>query len=137
VPSPRPGSSSELHGVSVISPLRVWAVGDYFGKQMNPLAERWNGTAWQQVPTPGLRPPGFNSTLLGVAAVSDRDVWAVGTDLQPVALHWNGSSWLVPDVANVAGTFNGVAADRAGDAWAVGNFANGSHQQALAVRLAS
>jgi hypothetical protein len=58
----------------------------------------------------------------------------VGTDLEPVALHWNGSTWQILE-ANVPGTYNNVAADRAGDAWAVGNYVNGSHNQALAVRL--
>jgi hypothetical protein len=135
VRSPHPGSGSELLGVSVMSPLRAWAVGDYFEQQMSPFAERWNGTSWRLVRTLRIRPPGYASTLLAVAAVSGHDVWAVGTDLLPVALHWNGSRWQIPDEANVPGTFEDVAADRAGDAWAVGNFVNGSHSQALAVRL--
>jgi hypothetical protein len=134
VPGPHPGSGSELLGVSVMSPLRAWAVGDYSGQQLNPFAARWNGTSWRQVPTPPLRPPGYNSILDGVAAASGHDVWAVGTDLEPVALHWNGSTWQILQ-ANVPGTYNNVAADRAGDAWAVGNYVNGSHNQALAVRL--
>ena len=134
VPGPHPGSGSELLGVSVMSPLRAWAVGDYSGQQLNPFAVRWNGTSWRQVPTPPLRPPGYNSILAGVAAVSGHDVWAVGTDLEPVALHWNGSAWQILE-ASVPGTYNNVAADRAGDAWAVGNYVNGSHNQALAVRL--
>ena len=134
VPGPHPGSGSELLGVSVMSPLRAWAVGDYSGQQLNPFAVRWNGTSWRQVPTPPLRPPGYNSILAGVAAVCGHDVWAVGTDLEPVALHWNGSAWQTLE-ANVPGTYNNVAADRADDAWAVGNYVNGSHNQALAVRL--
>jgi hypothetical protein len=134
VPGPHPGSGSELLGVSVISPLRAWAAGDYSGQQLNPLAVRWTGTAWGQVPAPPLRPPGYNSILDGVAAVSDHDVWAVGTDLDPVALHWNGTAWQILD-AGVPGTYNNVAADQAGDAWAVGNYLNGSRNQAFAVRL--
>ena len=134
VPGPHPGSGSELLGVSVMSPLRAWAVGDYSGQQLNPFAVRWNGTSWQQVPTPPLRPPGYNSSLAGVAAVSGHDVWAAGTDLEPVALHWNGSAWQILE-ASVPGTYNNVAADRAGDAWAVGNYVSGSYNQALAVRL--
>ena len=35
---------------------------------------RWNGTAWKPVPVPGFRRA---SALLGVTALSARDVWAV------------------------------------------------------------
>jgi hypothetical protein len=135
VPSPHPGPSSELLGVSVMSARQAWAVSDYFDQQMRPFAARWDGTSWRQVPTPRLRPPPFGSILTAVADVSGHDVWAVGTDLLAVALRWNGSRWLIPGAASVLGTFEHVAADRAGDAWAVGNFVNGSHSQALAVRL--
>jgi hypothetical protein len=37
--------------------------------------------------------------------------------------------------AGVPGTYHDVAADRAGDAWAVGSYLDGSRDQALAVRL--
>jgi len=94
VPGPQPGSSSELLGVSVISRSLAWAVGDDFTAQENPFAARWNGTSWRQAPPfPPLRPPGFNSLLSGVAAVSGRDVWVAGTDLDSVAAHWTGSAW--------------------------------------------
>jgi hypothetical protein len=135
IPSPHPGPSSELRGVSVISRRQAWAVGDYYDQQMRPFAARWNGTSWRQVPAPRLRPPPYNSILTAVAAVSGHNVWAVGTDLLPVALRWNGSRWQIPGADQVLGTFESVAADRAGDIWAVGNFASGSHDQALAVRL--
>jgi hypothetical protein len=136
VPSPRPGSSSELAGVSVVSPSLAWAAGDDFTTQLNPFAVRWNGASWRQAPpVPQQRPTGFNSILTGVAVVSGRDVWVVGTDLDPFAGRWNGSAWQIFD-AGVPGTYNAVAADRAGDAWAVGNYDHGSpHDQAYATRL--
>jgi hypothetical protein len=96
---------------------------------------RWNGTSWRRARTPRVRSPGYASILLAVAAVSGHDVWAVGTDLLAVTLHWNGSRWQLPDEADVPGTFENVAADRAGDAWAVGNYVKGSPDHALAVRL--
>jgi hypothetical protein len=136
VPSPRPGSGSELAGVSVVSPSLAWAAGDDSTTQFNPFAVRWNGTSWRQAPPlPQLRLTGFNSILTGVAVVSGRDVWVVGTDLDPFAGRWNGSAWQIFD-PGVPGTYNAVAADRAGDAWAVGNYDDGSpHTQAYATRL--
>jgi hypothetical protein len=38
-----------------------------------------------------------------------------GTDLLAVVPHWNGSRWQIPNKVNVAGTFEDVAADQAGD----------------------
>jgi len=136
VPGPKPGSSSELTDVSVVSRSLAWAAGDDYTTQLNPFAVRWNGTSWRQAPPfPQLRPTGFNSILTGVAVVSGRDVWVVGTDLDPFAGHWNGSAWQIFD-PGVPGTYTAVAADRAGDAWAVGNYDHGTpHDQAYATRL--
>jgi hypothetical protein len=114
-----------------MSPRGAWAVGEYFTTQETPFAVRWNGAAWRQVPTEPLRPLGYNSILLGVAAVSGHHVWAVGTDLDAVAEHWNGSAWEILD-SGLPGTYTDVAADRTGDVWAVGNYFG---QSALVVRL--
>jgi hypothetical protein len=61
----------------------------------------------------------FSGRLYSVAAVSPTDAWAVG--LHPnssLIVHWNGHSW-TQSLAG-AGYYNGVAADSADDAWAVG-----------------
>jgi hypothetical protein len=76
-----------------------------------------------------------------VAAISRRDVWAVGQTpgyaSVPVALHWDGSTWsnvslpvLSPSAASrkgyfgcsCGGAFTAVSGTSAGDVWAVGNW---------------
>ncbi len=56
------------------------AVGDYItsapGDPTVTLVERWNGTAWTQVPSPS--PSAAGNELSGVAATSASNVWAVG-----------------------------------------------------------
>jgi hypothetical protein len=53
----------------------------------------WNGSAWNQVPSPS--PP--QSGLADVAATSARNAWAVGsygsTHPETLILRWNGTSW--------------------------------------------
>ena len=80
VPSPNPGPApgSTLRGVAAISAGNVWAVGssDSNGAMDRTLIEHWNGTAWKQVPSPN---PGASiDDLIGVAATSGTDIWAVG-----------------------------------------------------------
>src|SRR5205823_4783917 len=60
------------------------------------LIEHWNGTTWSLVTSPN---PNGNGTLLGVAAVSKSNVWAVGTfnntagSSHTLIEHWNGTTW--------------------------------------------
>jgi hypothetical protein len=95
VPSPSPGSvGNEVAAVSAISASNAWAVGNYshfHGPSIvyDTLIEAWNGTAWKTVPSPN---PGTSTNyLLGVAATSASNVWAVGdyngTGNQTLALH--------------------------------------------------
>ncbi len=61
--------------------------------------------------------------LNGVAAVSARDAWAVGTadPLGTLIGHWNGAAWRrVPSPAAKHGRLFAVAAVSTRDAWAVG-----------------
>jgi hypothetical protein len=64
-------AGSLLQGVAAVSPGRAWAVGLTGANKT--LILRWNGTAWRQVASPGV-----TGGLVGVAAVSRRDAWAVG-----------------------------------------------------------
>jgi len=61
--------------------------------------------------------------LNGVAAVSARDVWAVGHDaLDPMIVHWNGTAWRrfrSPQLSHI-GVLSSVAAVSARNVWAVG-----------------
>jgi hypothetical protein len=126
--------------VVATSACNAWAVGHYYNNQRGTaggtLVERWNGNAWKVQKTPN---PGGNSLLRSVAAVSARDAWAVGTDLngvdglpQSLVEHWNGRAWKVQKSPNLGGLggFNdlyGVAAVSARDAWAVGGLAAVEH----------
>jgi len=132
-----------LAAMSAVSPSDVWAVGATARDpdlQLTTLVEHWNGSSWRIVPAPdvalsvGPKQPG--DLLTGVAAVSIRDVWAVGASArsfidsngntvdraQTLAEHWNGTRWSVvptpdesPDDGLVA-----VSALSASDVWAVG-----------------
>src|SRR5438067_13841077 len=77
----RPTSSSGgfVRSVAAVSSKDVWAVGASLDSSTSPyhtLIEHWNGASWRVVPSPNV--PSFNNVLSGVAAVSGKDVWAVG-----------------------------------------------------------
>jgi hypothetical protein len=75
-----------FESVSAASGSDVWAVGWTYGGQINfktvhnTLIGHWDGSAWSAVasPNPSEGTPPFNE-LYGVAVVSSRDAWAVGT----------------------------------------------------------
>lgn len=134
--------NSLLQAVSVLSPSVAWAVGETFsgegpGATASSLVEWWDGSAWRVVTSFGAW------HLNGVAAVSPRDVWAVGNApvgaSQPVTLadqdaagypaalvaHWNGVRWSVaasPSPSATYSTLTSVAAVSANDIWAVGAY---------------
>lgn len=130
-----------LNGVAAISTSDTWAVGyDYpstgGGKT---LAEHWNGSAWSIVASPS---PGSNfDDLSSVAAISTKNVWAVGLLVnsssveQTLVEHWNGTAWSVipsPNVASSSSTLFGVSAISASNIWAVGfSFSSGNPQKTL------
>lgn len=76
--NPSVGTSSLFSAVAVVSSSDVWAVGsDNIGNSFfQTLIEHWNGSGWSVVPSPS--PGSFSTQLLGVAAVSSDDIWAVG-----------------------------------------------------------
>jgi hypothetical protein len=126
---------SRLTSVAALSARDAWAVGAFAPSQGRPLfrtlVERWNGSAWAVVPSPAL---GDVAYLGALAAVSPRDVWAVGGtishgglhgDYRPLIEHWNGSSWLQTRLPYLArgitwAQLDDVAALSARDVWAVG-----------------
>src|SRR5215472_17420614 len=72
-----------------------------------------------------------DSALLGVAAVSASDAWAVGTVASgrrflALIMHWNGTNWRRWPVTAAVKTqdLRGVAAASARDVWAVGSRAD-------------
>jgi hypothetical protein len=92
---PTPAGAGVLHDVVAIAPDEAWAVG---ARGKRPLIERWNGSRWSVASGPKI----VAGALLGVAAVSSRDVWAVGTRTAydngtgpPLVEHWDGLRWHV------------------------------------------
>ena len=119
-----PAVAGSLSGVAVVPGSRVvWAVGTRPGQPDGALTltERWDGQAWRVIPSPNLSnsPDAPTSGLSSVAAVDQRDVWAVGNGFVPggdrlLVEHWNGVRWAIlpgqpagtfsPDIASVPGT---------------------------------
>lgn len=96
--------------------------------------------SWQKEASPNVAgATALDNELLGVAALSDGDVWAVGWSQDPAGPpyakltlieHWDGGSWtIVPspnpggDIQSVLKAVSGSAAD---DVWAVGTTHNGT-----------
>jgi hypothetical protein len=62
--------------------------------------EHWDGKKWWQVKTPDFEM--HDNVLYSVVALSNGDVWAVGSEYagyafqhtgHTLSLHWNGKSW--------------------------------------------
>jgi hypothetical protein len=138
VPSPNvPNDTiSQLHAVSGASANDVWAVGFSHDGTLpsRTLIQHWDGSQWRIEPSPS--PDDQLNALLGVAALSANDAWAVGyrsgtqteSPIDTLIVHWDGVSWRQvpsPNVAGVANQLFGVTAISADDIWAVG-FAGGS-----------
>jgi hypothetical protein len=104
--------SMDLSGVAALPTGRAWAVGESGSGDgaTNGVILRSNGSAWANVPVPGLASQ--EGGLSGVAASSGSNAWAVGWESpvtvasanasgQPgdpgphgiLILHWNGSEW--------------------------------------------
>lgn len=120
VPSANPPGvgPNVLTGITATAANDAWAVG-YAGREHHltnaTLAEHWDGVSWRRVPTPRTKLP--SNVLVGVAARSASDVWAVGYgggglngphigDIRPLVEHWTGSKWVVVPAAhaNVPGS---------------------------------
>ena len=133
VPSVNP-SATTLNAVSARTATDAWAVGQFpgAGDDAGPqiFAERWNGTQWQQVPTPNIVRQ--DERLLGVSASGPDDAWAVGNtnsisaaSHDTLAAHWDGTAWtIVPTPAAASGgrlaSLYDVADLSPANAWAVG-----------------
>lgn len=96
VPVPPGGPFSALEGVSCTSASACMAVGATFdainGNSLGTVAERWNGTTWSLVPSPGSANANYN--LFGVSCTSASACTAVGnTDSGVLAERWDGTSW--------------------------------------------
>src|SRR5215831_16666873 len=166
----RPGPGAAENGLGAVTapgPCNVWAVGfdrDVTDGQVLSLAEHWNGTAWQVVPTPS--PDTDINFLSAVSEAALRDMWAVGeTGSNTFIVHWNGQKWTqttrprartygtgtaqktfiarwngtawkqVPSPSpGTSPSLFGVAAASPSDAWAVGGYTAGTAGKTLIAR---
>jgi hypothetical protein len=119
----------ELHSVAAIAADDIWAVG-YRRLENNTvhstLTLHWNGTQWQQVPSPNA-PNSTNNHLYDVVALSTDDVWAVGQGfpdrvMGPLVEHWDGTQWSVaPSPVLTTWTYlEAIGGNSPNDMWAVG-----------------
>ena len=147
--SPTPAmTASGINALAAISATDVWAVG-YAGQgptsaggvNYKTLVEHWNGASWEVIPSPN--PAGTKSNaLVGLAAISPTDVWAVGYTLigstrQGLTEHWNGSAWTVvasPDPGTLSNGLLDIEASSSTNAIAVGYRSDGYGYQTLAER---
>jgi hypothetical protein len=131
VPSPSPGPwGNDLLGVAALSATDAWAVGDFLNVAQSTgptLIEHWDGRHWHAVSSPNI---GFKSNILAaVAAVSSKDIWAVGEAFDSgsgpsLIEHWDGRAWSLVSSPNAPSSnyinLTGVSALSAQDIWAVG-----------------
>jgi hypothetical protein len=143
-PSPNPsGGQNVLFGVTATSSTNAWAVGSSSAPYgLLTVVEHWNGKAWKAQAS--ANPGGFTQTnqLLGVAASSRTNAWAVGDYTvgtgtpQTLIEHKLGTAWTVvpspdPGINPYGDRLSGVAATSANNAWAVGYYYNGTTDQTL------
>lgn len=135
-----------LNGVAAVTANDVWAVGqqtplpDPLAQSLaQPLIERWDGATWRIVnsPLPQSAAPTKGAILTAVTRIpGTNQLWAVGGWTQyvntapphPLIERWDGAAWQIiaspalPDGA-MGGSWDGVVALSATNAWAVGHFA--------------
>ena len=103
-----PSVDRSLLAVAVLSPTNAWAAGGAKGRPPSDTeagVAHWNGTSWSAVSSPNPNPNG-TSLLLGIAAISATNIYAVGSAIE----HWDGTSWSL--IATPSGIFgmDGVTA---------------------------
>jgi Phosphoesterase family len=147
VRTPDVGSqANSLDGVAALPDGTAWAVGIYTqasGHAGRALTEHWDGHRWAIVPA--ANPGSQDDMLYGVTAVSDHDVWAVGTDsgadgfFHPLIEHWNGRRWSavsVPGLHVSNGILTSVSHAGGHGVWAAGQLAMRAPDRQVILHLA-
>jgi hypothetical protein len=120
-PNPSGASVTGLGGVSCVAAAACEASGDFqLTSSPLPLAESWNGSAWQI--QPAFAPPGAAAnSLSAVSCVSAVFCEAVGShpdraDLatDSLAEMWNGAAWKIQKMPNPAHATSGLRMSLAG-----------------------
>ena len=105
------GSLGTFTAVTAAGPDDAWA----FNAGSVPTAWRLSGSAWTQVPFPGLA----NERVVAAGAVSASDAWAFTSNgTQSRALRWNGTTWTVE--RSFSRVIGGAAVLGASDVWVFG-----------------
>jgi hypothetical protein len=128
VPSPSNGFPSDG---TALSPSDAWIVSAQNVGLNATIVHHWDGTSWTRTPSPS---PSGGTRLVGVAAATSSDAWAVGVSMlssvsQPLIEHWDGSSWQT-FASPSAGFYglNAVAAVSSADVWAVGGMSSSQNE---------
>jgi hypothetical protein len=133
IPSPDPGRTNSLDGVSCVSPTDCVAVGSQYDGEVNvqgqPLIVSWNGSVWSVVPSPNPNADEY-SVLSSVSCVSADSCVAVGISKNSAGMvtafteSWNGSIWSLDK--NPKGIdharLESVSCVSSTDCWAVGYY---------------
>jgi hypothetical protein len=128
-PTPNTGPNYNTLFGAAATDKAAWGVGVAVDDKYNAhsLIETWDGAAWHVTPSPCLNSQ--RDMLFSASAVSDRDVWAVGTQqdragrFSTLVEHWDGRAWTVvpsPDPGAAGNQLFGVATDGPTSVWAVG-----------------
>jgi hypothetical protein len=148
--APRLQGYQQLNAVTTRATNDTWVVGldtSSIQSRQVPLAMHWDGVHWQHAPLPPQADAQRLERLDAVAALSARDVWAVGTfnasgtggggGPGPLAFHWDGARWRAvpvpndPDAAHSEGLqgweLHAIAAISPVDIWAMGPPSHAAH----------
>ncbi|MEA2581078.1 MAG: hypothetical protein QOE83_1970 [Actinomycetota bacterium] len=129
-PTPDPGRSDNLFGMSATGVSDAWAVGNFVRAdktRFRTLAIHWNGAKWTHVSTPS--PGRKGSYPSAVWAATPNDAWIVGArndsgrEAKTMTLHWDGTAWSRVPSPNVGPRRNAllaVSGSSSSDVWAVG-----------------
>lgn len=130
--------ANALNAVSVAPDGTTWAVGHWYDTNLaayRTLTTRATSSAWTTVASPNAT-NGYNE-LLGVAAVSANEAWAVGYSRtsqydppQTLILHFTGGAWRTvpsPNPGPYDNTLYAVLAVAPDDVWAAGWYYDPSH----------
>jgi hypothetical protein len=139
---PQPTDNGTFFSISATAWNDIWAVGVYNHDSTHDLTliEHWNGSQWSIIPSPNVGITGSYAIngLLGVAALSPGDVWAVGeytfsndgasegssegsSGEGSLIEHWDGTEWSIVENP-YTGTLRSISAVSANDIWAVGEY---------------
>jgi len=136
---------NQLYGVAALPDGTAWATGIYVqasGHTGRALTMHWSGGKWTIVPA--ANPGSADDMLFSTAAVSDSDVWAVGTYdgsngyFHPLIEHWNGHRWTAVRIRGIGSAANGslssVTTSR-GAVWATGQLSGPGADRQVVLHL--